>query len=197
MAKVRLNPVLEQIRGQVGDLVFKRYGDEVVISRKPDASEVEPTAAQLAHRQRFRQATLYGKMVMADPEAKALYEQVAKAKGQPLFSLTVADFYHAPSVDEVDLSGYAGRVGDPVVVLASDDFQVVSVAVSVSDAAGNPIESGAASEDPPRSGRWLYNASAAVPAGTIVRIAVPQGHYVVTAEDRPGGVAEASQEKAL
>jgi hypothetical protein len=32
--KVELTPVLEQLRGQVGDLVFKRYGDEVVISHK-------------------------------------------------------------------------------------------------------------------------------------------------------------------
>ena len=32
MAKVKLNPILEQIRGQVGDLVFKRYGEKTVIS---------------------------------------------------------------------------------------------------------------------------------------------------------------------
>jgi len=39
MAKVRLNPILEQVRGKVGDLVFKRSGEEVIISRKPDFSE--------------------------------------------------------------------------------------------------------------------------------------------------------------
>ena len=39
MAKVRLNPILEQVRGQVGDLVFKRSGENVVISRKPDFSD--------------------------------------------------------------------------------------------------------------------------------------------------------------
>jgi len=31
-------------------------------------------------------------MVMADPETKARYEEVADAKGKPVFSLTVADF---------------------------------------------------------------------------------------------------------
>jgi hypothetical protein len=55
-----LNPVLEQIRGQVGDLVFKCYGDEVVVGRKPDRSDIQPTEAQLAHQERFRQAVLYG-----------------------------------------------------------------------------------------------------------------------------------------
>ena len=72
MARVKLNPFLEQVRGQIGELVFRRYGDEVVISRKPDLSDVEPSAAQLAHRQRFARAALYGKIVLADPEAKAI-----------------------------------------------------------------------------------------------------------------------------
>jgi len=54
MAKVKLNPILEQVRGQVGDLVFKRYGEEVVISRKPDLEGREPTPAQAAQRERSR-----------------------------------------------------------------------------------------------------------------------------------------------
>ena len=40
MARVKLNPILEQVRGQVGDLVFKRYGEGVIISRKPDLEGV-------------------------------------------------------------------------------------------------------------------------------------------------------------
>jgi hypothetical protein len=199
MAKVKLNPILEQVRGQVGDLVFKRYEDEVVISRKPDYEGREWTEAQLAHRERFRQAAFYGKLVthararcarVADPETKAIYVEAAKAKGQPVFSLTVADFFNAPSVDEVDLSGYTGAVGDKIVIRASDDFDVVGVSVSLTDADGNPIESGEAVETPPNSGRWVYTATTAVGTGTTVRIAV-------TATDRPGGVAEAEKEKAV
>jgi len=118
MAKVKLNPILEQVRGKVGDLVFKRYGEEVVISRKPDLEGREPTEAQLAARERSRrgQAALYGKLVMADPETKAIYAEAAARKGQPVFSpstslrtgLTVADFFNAPSIDEVDLAGILG-----------------------------------------------------------------------------------------
>ncbi len=36
MAKVKLTPILEQFRGQMGDLVFKHYGDEVIVGRKPN-----------------------------------------------------------------------------------------------------------------------------------------------------------------
>jgi hypothetical protein len=190
MAKVKLNPIIEQVRGQVGDLVFRRRGDEVVIGRKPDTEGREWSEAQLAHRERFRQAALYGKIVMADAEAKAIYEEVARATGQPVFSLTVADFFNAPSVDEVDVSGYAGHVGDTIVVRAHDDFDVVDVHVAVTKADGTAIEEGAAVETPAESGRWIYTATAAVVAGTTVRIAV-------TASDRPGGMGEAAKEKAL
>ncbi|MBN1995613.1 MAG: hypothetical protein JW953_23195 [Anaerolineae bacterium] len=190
MAKVKLNPVLERIRGQVGDLVFKRYGEEVIISRKPDFEDREWTAAQLTARERFRQATLYGKMVMADAGAKALYEEAAAAKGQPIFSLTIADFLNAPSIDEVDLSGYGGTAGDEIVVRASDDFAVTAVNVSLADTGGAEIESGAAVETPPNSGRWVYPSTAAVAPGTTVRIGV-------TVTDRPGGVVTATEEKAV
>ena len=151
---------------------------------------MEPTAGQLAQRERFHDAVLYGKMVMADPETKALYEEAARAKGRPVFSLTVADFFNAPSVDEVDLSGYNGAVGDTIVIRAHDDFDVRGVNVALTEAEGGAIESGAAVETPPEGGRWVYTATAAVATGTTVRIAV-------TAQDLPGGAAQAEQEKAV
>ncbi len=179
MAKVKVNPIIEQVRGKVGDLVFKRYGDDVVLSRMPDTEGQVATAAQVAARNRFRQAALYGKLVMADMTTKALYEAEAKASGQPVFSLTVADFFNAPTVDEVDVSAYTGQVGDPIWIMAHDDFEVTAVNVTVTQADGTPIEQGAATESPAHSGRWQYQATAAVAAGTAVRIEV-------TATDRPG-----------
>ena len=190
MGKVKLNPILEQLSGQVGDLVFKRYGDETIISRKPDLSGVEATPAQMAVRERFREAALYGKLVMADPETKALYTEAAKAKGKPVFSLTIADFFNAPSVSEVDLSAYSGAIGDAIIIMANDDFSVLSVDVALNDGDSNLLESGAAVENPAKSGRWVYAATSAVATGTTVRIAV-------TASDRPGGVGSAEEEKAL
>jgi hypothetical protein len=190
MAIVTLNPILERVRGEFGDLVFKHFGNEVVISHRPDFSGVQPTEAQLQQRERFRQAVLYGQLVMADPQKKAIYTQAVKAKGKPLFSLTVADFFNAPSVDEVDLSAYAGAIGDIIAVRAHDDFDVERVHVSVTKSSGEAIESGEAVETPLNSGRWVYLATAAVPQGTSVRIAV-------SASDRPGSVGQGSAEKTL
>jgi len=188
MAKVKLNPILEKVRGEFGDLVFKHFGDELVISHRPDRSGVQSTEAQLQHQERFRQAVLYGQLVMADPQQKALYAEAAKESGKPLFSLTIADFFNAPAVDEVDLSAYAGEVGNPIAVRAHDDFAVISVHVSITKSSGEAIESGEAVQTPPNSPRWVYTAT--VPQGTAVRIAV-------SASDRPGGVGEAASEKSL
>jgi hypothetical protein len=110
----------------------------------------------------------------------------------------VADFFNAPSVDEVDLSGYAGAVGDAIVVRASDDFDpsitlragVTGVRVAIAKADGTAVEEGAATETPTGRCRWVYTATAAVDTGTTVRIAV-------AATDRPGGVGEAEEEKTV
>lgn len=190
MARVKLNPILEKVRGKIGDLVFKTVRERGDNLPYTGLEGVEPTESQMTQRERFRQAALYGKMVLADPETKVLYEEAAKAKGKPVFSLIVADFFNAPSVDEVDLTAYTGAVGDNILVRASDDFDVTGVKVSLTNSEGASIESGEAVETPAGSGRWVYTATAAVPTGTTVRIAV-------TATDRPGGKGAAAKEKTL
>jgi hypothetical protein len=55
MAKVKLNPVMEQMRGKIGDLVFRRYEDRVIVARKPDHDGQVATAIQTGQRERFRQ----------------------------------------------------------------------------------------------------------------------------------------------
>jgi hypothetical protein len=57
MAKVTLNPLIRQISGRMGDLVF-RVGPtgEQTIMKLPDMSGVKWSKAQEQHRQRFKQA---------------------------------------------------------------------------------------------------------------------------------------------
>lgn len=124
MAKVKLNPVLEQIRGKVGDLVFRRRAEGLVVSRNPGRSGLVPSAGQEAVRERFRLAALYGKAVYADPAEKEVYLAAARKTGASAFALAVSDFLHAPAVDEIDLTAYTGLAGQAIVVRASDDFGV-------------------------------------------------------------------------
>jgi hypothetical protein len=186
MAKVRLNPVMEQFRGKVGDLVFKRFADEVIVTRNPDREGLIPTPGQLAHRERFRLAALYGKAVFAEPSKKAIYEEAAKAKGIPVFSLTVADFFNAPVVDEIDLSGYTGKAGEPIGIRAHDDFEVNGVAVAIRNLEGMVLEQGAAAKQ--SNGVWRYVTTSTLPIEHAVSIEV-------TASDRPGNKTVKTQAK--
>jgi hypothetical protein len=98
-------------------------------------------------------------------------------------------------VEEVDLSAYGGQAGDEIVILASDDFDVMNVDVAIADGDGNAVESGAATEAPPDSGRWVYAAGADVAAG-ITSARAPM-RVAVTAGDRPGGTGQAEAEKTV
>jgi hypothetical protein len=69
-------------------------------------------------------------------------------------------------------------------IRASDDFEVIGVDVSITEAEGKAVEEGAAVKTP--VGLWKYTAKTAVPTGTAVRI-------TVTASDRPGHTASKTE----
>lgn len=180
MARVKLNPIIDGVSGKIGDLVFRSYGDDTILSRLPDFSNVEPTPGQEAQRARFREASFYGRMAMADAATRAFYEAFAERRGQPVFSVMVADFLNAPVVDEIETAAYTGAVGDPITVRAHDDVEVTGVSVTLTDAGGAELESGAAVLD---GTRWRYDAQTAVASGTDVTI-------TARATDRPGNDGE-------
>jgi len=191
MAKIILNPIVEQVSGGLGNLVFRELRGETILSRKPVSNGAEPTPGQAAHRERFKQAVAYGKFAMADNASREFYQYAAGQKNIPAFALSVADFLNLPSVEEVDLSAYEGQVNDSIKIITSDDFGVVNLHVAISNNQGGAIiESGQAIEYPVGTGRWNYTATAAVTPGTAVTIEV-------TATDRPGGTAVNTSAKTL
>lgn len=181
MAHVKLNPILEAFRGMVGDLVFREVRGSTVLSRKPDRSAKPPTEAQEAQRERFREASFYGKAVLADPDARAFYEALAEKRKKPVFSIAIADFLNAPTVKGIDADAYTGATGDPIVVRAHDDVEVTAVAVTLYDGE-TELESGPATLD---EWRWVYEAQTDVASGTDVTISAQ-------ATDRPGNEGELS-----
>jgi len=188
--KVKLNPMFEQVSGQLGDLVFRELRGKTFASRKPTGSTAVPTVDQAAQRERFKQAAAYGKSALADPTIRTFYEEAAKSKNMPVFALTIADFFNAPTIETVDVSAYNGQVGSLIYMLTSDDLGVVSVRVSITNDQGAILENGAAIETAEGTGRWVYTATQAVAAGEDVVVNV-------IATDRPGGTAVRSNPKSL
>lgn len=186
MAKVGLNPIFDSVRGKVGDLVLKQYGDGVVMARAGETA-VPPSAAQLAHQERFKAATRYGKLALMDTATRALYQAQAQARNLPVFAVMVADFFNAPTILNIDATEYTGQAGSKVLVLADDDFAVAGVRVKI--AAGDTVvEEGAAVETPVDSGRYFYTATQAAPSGQPLTI-------TVAVTDRPGNVTSQAVSK--
>jgi hypothetical protein len=85
MPKVTLNPLIKEMRGKMGDVVFRTLPNgEIIVSKSPDMSGVKWSQAQTKHRQRFKEASAYAQAVMADPKVRAKYEKrAAKEKRIP------------------------------------------------------------------------------------------------------------------
>jgi len=94
MAKVKLNPVVEQVYVQMDNLVFRRTRKGgVSLIRKADMSKVKWSDAQSAHRQRFRKAIAYARSAMADPDLRTRYEKAAAKSGRRAYEKAVSDYF--------------------------------------------------------------------------------------------------------
>lgn len=180
MAKSKNNVVTHGLSGKVGDLlVFRRHGNQTVVAKIPQ-SKNKATESQLENRRRFQQAVLYATSKLADPATKDSYQAAAKGT-QTAYNVAIADFFNAPDIHEIDLSGYNGQPGDTIRVFVSDDFMVKEVRVTINNQDGSEVENGLATPD--TKGRlWTYTV-------TQTNETVVGDRIVVTASDMPGNVA--------
>jgi hypothetical protein len=171
MPEVNLNETVDGYRGSIGRLVFKRYKGRTIVSRKPKI-EKPPTAAQLAQRERFREAAAFAKSAQADPAMLEFYAPIALERDLAVYVVAMGDFLSVPTIKPLDLSGYQGQAGDLITIWAKDDIGLASLNVTILAQDGGLIESGQAVEVGSRSGKWTYTATAAAAIGSVVTINV-------------------------
>ena len=93
MPKVRFAPLVEEIRGTLYDVVFKRSSSgETIVTKKPDMSNVEWSQAQKAHRKRIAASNDYAHAAMADPVVSAIYEKRGAKENRQPYRVAVSDF---------------------------------------------------------------------------------------------------------
>jgi hypothetical protein len=92
MAKARLNPILLELHGKVGDMVFRRTPrGGVSLIRKADMSNVKWSPAQQANRQRFREAAALARRALSDPAQRKKYEKMAAGTGRRVIDVAISD----------------------------------------------------------------------------------------------------------
>jgi len=143
MAISRTNIVLKGFHGKVGAWVVRRWGESTVISLRPNTKYRKWSKLQKLNRKRFKDAMVYAARVLVDPKMWTYYKKKCKKK-QTVWNVAVADYMLNPTIDKIDVSEYEGKKGDTIVVIANDKYAVARVVVSILDAQGLEIESGAA-----------------------------------------------------
>ncbi|MGV8135023.1 MAG: hypothetical protein AB2L20_07400 [Mangrovibacterium sp.] len=186
MAKSSKSMATEGLRGQVGNFVFRRHKADrkILVLHHPGEQEVESSEAQKTTRVKFQQAAIYGHAAVIDQQLKAKYQAAAKP-GQSAYNVAVADFFRAPDIEEVDISGYSGQVGDEIHIKATDDFgvQQVSPRIENSDATLGEEGEAALSLD---GQLWIYTA-------TTTNESTSGDKISVTATDRPRNISREEQ----
>lgn len=169
MTKVYLQPGLRGLSGGMGDWVYSIRRGKTVVGMK-GIRTAEPTPAQLAHQERFKEAVLFAKSARANESLRAFYEPIALERGIPFHALAVADYLNAPEFQYTELASYKGQVGDTITFQATDDIGLAYVNVEISAQDGTLIESGPAVEQGTGSGKWIYTATATIALGTEIFI---------------------------
>jgi hypothetical protein len=177
MATSKNNVLTHGLSGTIGDLlVFRNKGNQVIVASRPKERSTEYSESEKAHQQRFQRATIYGRTAVADPNLKADYIAAAK-EGQTAYNVAVADFFHAPDIDSIDISGYTGKVGEVIKIKVTDDFKVSEVKVSIYNADGTEVEHGTAVQS--NFSEWVFTAQ-------VANASVEGDRIEVKAYDLPG-----------
>jgi len=170
-------------------LVYVHRADGSVVVRRGAETHADFTARQLGCQSRFRQAQQWAKALRADPERYAPYKTAARIRHKRACDIAISDFLKPPVVQDIDLSGYTGKAGEPIRIEAIDEVAVSSVSVTVAHLDGVLIETGAALSD--ESGtRWTYLSQVSGPASETVIVHA-------TAVDRPGNAVTKTVHHAL
>jgi hypothetical protein len=91
MPKATLNTALIALRGRIDGFVYKQYHYGTVVTRVPDMTKVKPSKAQLAHRQRMREAAQFHRQVLKDPALLKKYQRIARQSRINLSAATMGE----------------------------------------------------------------------------------------------------------
>jgi hypothetical protein len=179
MALANDNILMRFSRGRIGDVIFRVWGENTVVSKAPDYSKIKRSEAQKAVNLRFKGATGYGHRALNDPVAYAYYDP--KRRGiQTVWNVAISDYMKRPEIAEIDVWNYSGQAGNTIRVKASDNYGIASVIVMIINALGFEIENGMAVQMP-GSEVWVYKAVEENPEWR-------GGRVVVRVTDSPGNM---------
>ncbi len=94
MAEVILHPSIRQLRGKMGDVVFRKTtSGKLTMIKRADMSNVDWSEAQKDQRQSFKEANDYAQAAMADETLRLIYEEVASRRKKSSYRVAFRDYF--------------------------------------------------------------------------------------------------------
>ena len=159
MSSSRTNSFATGFRGKFGNLfVLTQRRGKSLMGKLPELSSKEPTAKQVAVKEKFLAATEYARRILMNPYYRELYS--ARGAGMKTgYNVAVGDYFKPPKVTAINPSAYHGNAGDEIRVKAIDDFKVIRVHVTLRDMANAMLEFGDCVQTEDGSD-WVYTVTA-------------------------------------
>jgi hypothetical protein len=187
MAKISDNMLVVGARGNLGgQVVFKKHGDNTIMTKMPVQSRKKPSKDQKKRRELFTDAVAYAQSALKDSVLKQEYQQRA-GSSRTAYHIALSDFLNPPVVEHIDYSQYNGNIGSIITITATDDFRVAEVRISIFSSSGKLLEEDDAIPHRIDSSKWVYKAR-------VINKKLEGTTIKVVAKDIPGNEAE-GQEK--
>ena len=158
MPKVTLHGALNELRGKLGNLVFRKLKDGTIVvssappkkdRRQKKRAKAKRSPAQKAHNDQFAEAAAYGKAAQTHP----VYVRLAAASlTMNAYNFAQMDWWEAPVIHRIE------QVKGCIRVRATDNVLVTRVRINVLDGEGRIVEAGEAIK---RRGNWWEYATQA------------------------------------
>lgn len=179
MAVQQNNSVMYGTRGLFNkQVVFKkRLGKDYVAGPPTKDPNRVATAGQAVQQAKFRRCINYVKKAVKNVLHWADYKAAVK-DGQTALNVAFQDAWYGPAVASIDTSLYKGKIGDSIIINATDNFKVSSVQVAIYTMDNELVEQGAAVLDA-EGLFWTYKA-------TEDHVALEGSTIKATAKDLPG-----------
>ena len=166
MAKMIKRGVIGDLSGKIGQIILRRVPGGKTQAVTPAIRTKPRSPKQLERQDLFRKATRYAQQTQVRrPEVWKIYQSMANRPYMSPNNIAIKDFMSLPVIDEVDLTDYHGRAGDPIYIEAHDNVQVAKVTVRITDKdSGNLLEQGEAQAHNKRD--WSYRVRRDVSGGS-------------------------------
>jgi len=183
MARSVNNILTKGLSGMVGgQLVFRSWKGKTFISAAPKKPKKQ-SPLQKQNRQKFKMATTFAKSMIKDPAKKAEYKVIAERLNLPnAYTAAITEYMRKTEVKEIDTSGYSGKQGEEIKVVAGKKgFEIQQVEVVIIDKDGVALEEGKAVKDSDLD--WVYK--------TRTTVKEKEGmQFLIRARDRTGNFIE-------